>query len=468
MLRGGALRTCTYALLALLAALSLNVALTSSYQAVVCAYASSILEGKRTLDPAILEVAGIALVDVIPVGGGYVAAHSAGFVLWAALSSHIIRLLRYEDASPFHCSVALNALAAALGLLTLFYLEKVAKMYLSDDLAPLIAVIYALGSIAWPYSITAYSQSFAAPFVALGLYHSIVYHRIGRLRDLVVAAAALSLAALSDHVLALSLAPLLLEAVLRGKLRDITAVALACSPFAASAAFYYRWAIGSPWPTQARYASMISTKPFDVSRIVRELSLFELIAGARKSLLVTCLPLAVLSLWGVASLSRANKAERREVLVSLTLFAVCTLMYASWYDWHGGLSYGPRLLCSLLPMLVPALCVGLRSSTSALRAGIITTLAISAVNSIVVSTNPFSCPYQEFSGAPLPQAFACSHNAPGLSKGCLSPTLLGALGLDCLTTAATLFTLSATVIVLWALRLSRTSFYEAPVNCQPG
>ncbi|MCS7099951.1 MAG: hypothetical protein RMH84_02975, partial [Sulfolobales archaeon] len=120
-----------------------------------------------------------------------------------------------------------------------------------------------------------------------------------------------------------------------------------------------------------------------------------------------------------------------------------------------GVSYGPRLLYSTLPLLAALTAVTLSSYWKLSYAYVSLGLLGAILNAIVVATNPLSCSYQDLLEASLPQPLAC--NAPLLSSSRGSPTLLGELGISSLTTALVLALIAIAikgilVVSLWRVR----------------
>jgi len=439
-------RVAIYFLIFLLYVFSVDARVTSSYHISLLAYSSSLLNGSTRLPQDVVYRYFPTIVDVVPLDSGFIAAHSAGFVFWSLASTSISRFIGLERGPPYFGSLfVLNILSALVGTLSVIYVERIARLYLKPQDAVAVAFSYAVGSIAWVYSSIAYSQSFAAPFIAIGLYYLLVYLRFGRLRHLLLTGVFYSIATYSDHTLAVLGLSVLIVIIVKKRavpVREILSY-LCCYTFLLiPVVAYYIWITGSPTPTQTLYSTHLGLKPLDMSRIVLELSLTELLFGLRKSLLITTPALLTFSLCSFFYIKNIGSMERSELTYALTVFLLETVLYSSWYDWHGGLSYGPRLLYSILPLLSVAASVSLKSGN---RVSLFLCLSnVGAIfNIAVISTNPFSCAYQDLIRSSVPQVIAC--NLPLLTSRCYNPTLLGSLGFSC---ASSLLLLLSIVLVI--------------------
>lgn len=419
-----------YLLLTSLYAVSVTWGLTTSYHVSVLLYSNSLIGGSTRVSREVVLALRDYVVDLVNVGEGYVAAHSAGFVFWSTVASALARALGLDGGYLYleHLRV-LNALAVVAGVLAVLYVEKLALLYVDRWRALLVAATYATG-LSWVYTSIAYSQSFSAPFTAAGLYYLVRWVREGRPRDATASLLALSLAATSDHTLVL-LGLVAVVLVLAGS-RDVRASAIALALYLlplSAATLYYRLIAGVPLATQTAYARQLGAVPLDLGRVLRELSIVELVLSPRKGLLVSSPALAISPLLALPSVARPSKL-RRELLLTYSTLVVLLLAYSSWYDWHGGLSYGPRVLLSILPLTALMLSVSLLNSRFLEYLTAALSIPGAVFSSLAISTNPVSCSYQELATGLLPQPVVC--NYPRLAPGCWSPTLLGATGVDCL------------------------------------
>ncbi|MCX8208128.1 MAG: hypothetical protein N3G79_00550 [Sulfolobales archaeon] len=451
-------RAVVYVLTALLYLVSVNTLLITNYHFTVLAFADSIVAGSTRISPESYYKHFQAVVDVIFTSEGFVAAHSAGYVFWATLSVLISKLpILSEDGAFLNAFRAMNYVSAFMGILSVTFVEKIAKLYLNARRSLLVAILYALGSIAWVYSTVSYTQSFSAPFVTIGLYYLFSYVRWRSPTHLVISFLLFSIASAADHSLVvLGIGSLLLVCYVdRAKLKNLVVSAAPYSTFLVLALLYYTWILGRPQPAQSIYAAQFRYAPLDITRVTGELSLLKMLLGYRKGLLAVSPAMLLALLTSPLALLKRRPQIRAEVFYLLAVFLSTATAHAAWYDWHGGVSYGPRLLYSTLPLLAALTAVTLSSYWKLSYAYVSLGLLGAILNAIVVATNPLSCSYQDLLEASLPQPLAC--NAPLLSSSRGSPTLLGELGISSLTTALVLALIAIAikgilVVSLWRVR----------------
>lgn len=446
-------RTTVYVIVVLLYLLSVNTSIISSYHYTILVFADSILNGSTKIAPETYYRYFPIAVDVISTSEGFIAAHSAGYVFWASLSISISRFLTPgADREYFSAFRAMNFISALMGLLSMVFVEKIAKLYLNHREALLVAVFYAVGSIAWIYSAVAYTQSFSAPFVAIGTYYLFSYLRLRRLHYLTLSFISFSAATAADHFLIIvGVSSLLLVCYVdRAKLKSLVTSTIFYSTFLILTLLYYIWVVGKPLPTQSLYAAQLGYSVLDITRVVREYSLLEMLFGYKKGLPAVSPAVLLALLTSPLILLKVKTLERVEVFYSLTVFLSTAFMYASWYDWHGGLSYGPRLLYSLFPLLTTPTAIALRTQKRLAYVFVSLSLLGAISSAITVATDPLSCAYQDLARENLAQPLVC--NLPLLYFNCRSPTLLGWFGATC--SIAVLIFIATIVVVKGILLIS--------------
>lgn len=75
--------------------------------------------------------------------------------------------------------------------------------------------------------------------------------------------------------------------------------------------------------------------------------------------LVFYAPLALLLPW---ALWKMRTSHRREFLLILSIFVLTVMLNSKWWSWEGGISWGPRLLLPVVPLLVVGVGVSLESA----------------------------------------------------------------------------------------------------------
>jgi hypothetical protein len=101
------------------------------------------------------------------------------------------------------------------------------------------------------------------------------------------------------------------------------------------------------------YSQVTSRLSFDITFFSNYLGL--LIAPNRGLLVFT--PILLLAIFGFWIIKDNNKPIFRFLEGSLIAIAITLLVYASFDDWQGGETYGPRYLTCILPYLIIGLCI---------------------------------------------------------------------------------------------------------------
>ncbi|MBZ5554130.1 MAG: hypothetical protein LAO21_15545 [Acidobacteriia bacterium] len=86
--------------------------------------------------------------------------------------------------------------------------------------------------------------------------------------------------------------------------------------------------------------------------------LFGLLLSPSKGLIFYA-PLSILVLW---ALWKFRKTFYREVFLFVTVFAVIVVTNSMWWSWEGGISWGPRLLMPMIPLLAVSAAMVIESS----------------------------------------------------------------------------------------------------------
>jgi hypothetical protein len=229
-------------------------------------------------------------------------------------------------------------------------LTVIALLHLLVDLgiswrgALTVALIYALGSLAWAYSGVLYSEPLVGLCITSGLLFLKKYEREGRSVWLGWAggASALALLARWDSAL-LVVVPLAAYAgyIIWRETRwwrlaaFATPVALATTINLAYDLFRYGRPLASPYLGTFRFSTPLPVGIFGLL----------LSPGAG---LVVYVPVLVLGGFGATALFRRWP---RVALVIAGTVAVRFLLYGQWYGWDGGITFGPRFLVPILPVL---------------------------------------------------------------------------------------------------------------------
>ncbi len=257
------------------------------------------------------------------------------------------RLARYFGTiSQVHLVFLFNPIVcAATGILV--WLTAKSWGY-KRSIALSLGLLTGSATMLWPYAKTLFLE----PAVGLALL-SLVYCITGthsRIR-IYLGGLALSLA-LSlrlTNALAGLLSALYLLAVMhrenpkgyKERVTDIFHLAL-LPTLAAGLLLYFNWLRFGEWLSSGYTPQETFSTSFGIG-------LLGLLLSADKSIFIFS-PILLLALPGGIALIRSPR--RHEAILVFTLALTNLLVFASWYDWGGGLAWGPRFLVALIPILM--------------------------------------------------------------------------------------------------------------------
>lgn len=226
------------------------------------------------------------------------------------------------------------------------------------------ALLFGLATLAWPYT----QEFFSDPVCAFGLfaafYGLLSFGQSGNKRYLVLGGAAWGIAYLARSVnlatLPIFLVGLYVVLDMRVRLYRRTNRSAATNTW--RSVFKYQWrpmvsflvpvviaGLLSLWWNWARYGSIwetgyVASESFSAPWLF---GLYGLIAGPARGFFWYS-PILLLAIPGGVWFWRH---ARRTLLIVLALTLLYFLLYAKWYMWHGGSSWGPRFLVPVVPFL---------------------------------------------------------------------------------------------------------------------
>lgn len=234
----------------------------------------------------------------------------------------------------------------------------------SAPAARLATVVYALGSMAMPYSILFISHQASAVAAALAYLavQRVLDGRAGA-RGMALAGFSAGLAPLMDYQAALALVPLAVLVAVRlgreGRLRLLPAAAFGAALPIAMLLGYHHAAFGSAWRTgydaSQTFADLHQQGFLGLSRL-RGTALWGSLLAPDNGLLVFSpfWALAAPGLWRLW-----QRGHRGEALMMSATAIGMVLFLGSLSFWRGGWQLGPRYITVMLPFLLPALAVAL-------------------------------------------------------------------------------------------------------------
>ena len=254
--------------------------------------------------------------------------------------------------SLVHATLLSTALATALTGVVLFFFLRALEF--PTPISGLTALAYGTATTAVVYARDYFSEPFAALALLASALAFLSYRR--RPGTLIALLAGVCLAC----ALLLKLTNLLIVPIFlvygfgvrpwRAPLKDLSSTV---APLALAGLLigYYNWArFGSPFVT-----GYPSSEGFNGNILE---AMYGLLISPQKGLVLYS-PLVLASLPGLRSLWRGHA---REALLAAGVFIFHVVVFSAWYDWQGGVNWGPRFLVPTLPFLMLPIAAGLAHS----------------------------------------------------------------------------------------------------------
>jgi hypothetical protein len=264
------------------------------------------------------------------------------------------RLPRF-DLGTVRTTALLNSLLTALtGVLLFLY---VTQLEYGDGIALAAGLLYGLATLAAVYSQSFFSEPLSALSLLAAAYFLLRFRTSARTLDAMLAGAALGVAVLT-RVANIIVVPLfalvLLASIWPG--RSLAARRWIIQSWRPALAFTIPLVLGALVVVAynlLRFGNPLQTGYHALETFSNPLltGLVGLLFSPGKSLFLYS-PLLILSAASFPGFVRRHPAE---ALLTGGILAACALLYASWFAWHGGHSWGPRFLVPALPFLVLAL-----------------------------------------------------------------------------------------------------------------
>jgi hypothetical protein len=273
----------------------------------------------------------------------------------AATPLYALARLSLFNLGAVRTTALLNSfLTSSTGVLLFLY---VTQLKYSDGIALATALLYGLATLAAVYSQSFFSEPLSALSLLAAGYFLLRFRTSAQTPNVMLAGAALGVALLTRiaNVIVVPLFALVLLASCRPgqslsarrwtiqSWRPAIAFTIPLALAALVVAAYNLLRFGNP--LQTGYHSLETFSNPLLSGLVG------LLFSPGKGLLLYS-PILILAAVSFPAFLRRHRAE---ALLTGGITAAYTLLYASWFAWHGGHSWGPRFLVPALPFLVLAL-----------------------------------------------------------------------------------------------------------------
>jgi len=242
-------------------------------------------------------------------------------------------------------TLLLNVVVTALsGLLVFLYLRRLGYPW---EVGLVVALLFGLGSMAWPYSKYFFSEPLTGLALLAAAYFLLRFRETQVTSDLALAGTSLGLA-IATRLATAAIAPLFLLPLLAYSLprnrRLIPLLAAFLIPL-------ILWGLVIGGYNYLRFENPLTTgylRDQESFRTPLLTGLAGLLISPGRGLFLYCpIFLAILPAFPIF-LGR----HRIEGSFSLSLVTIYILLHSKWFMWHGGFAWGPRFLVPIIPFLV--------------------------------------------------------------------------------------------------------------------
>jgi hypothetical protein len=320
-----------------------------------------------------------------------------------------------------------------------------------------VALAFGLGTPAFAYSNQLYQHPAGAfgAFVGFFVLWRVMEERASK-RWLWLVGALFGYAAASEYVLAPILTLIVLSAGFRIRPhRDLLRIAGGAAPWVIATALYNLAAFGTPLPVGYRYSAFAATL-FGFGRPSWE-SLYGITLSPYRGLFLLS-PVLLLAPAGLYAMFRRDRRTRE---LSLTIIVICLALLwynASYGNWAGGDSVGPRYLGSSLPFLALPIVFVLNEARRAWQKAAVAALVILSIGHVWMQSLAAQAFPSEMVAQPL-----LEYGLPNVLAGQLRLNVGNVLGLRGLTAVIPLVPLLAAIV--WAVPWTERLWMRRRLGC---
>jgi hypothetical protein len=339
---------------------------------------------------------GSLITDTVDKGmyqGLYYSAISPGIAVMTYPLAAIGFRLDGDEFNPFGYALLLDGAAIALaGALGIFFTYKICRLYAPPLPSFLAGLCLAFGTTVWPFATVLFPHVVAMFLSTVAVYLVLRSSKEGsEWTPILLAGWCLGLSAFAEYVAAFMALPLIVY-LLRACGRRCAYV-FGAGVFTGPVLhlFFNFVAFRSPlvFPESLKpHESEGILDRFDIAGLPGHLLAY-LVSPYRGLLLLS--PVLVFGIYGLYRMIR-NAAIRRDGWLFVGLFLAVVIPYSMWWDWSGGVGYGPRFLILCLPYLAVPIAITLSEPRTRVTTSlfIVLFMASSVIQSAGAFWGPFS------------------------------------------------------------------------------
>ncbi len=282
-------------------------------------------------------------------------------------------------------------------------------MLLGSRKAPafLAGLTYAFATPVWVFGKTLFAHTFSALFLVMAYYHLFQVLKQPYKREALMAGIFAAIALSVEYTNLLLILPGFLYLLLKLR-KNLGSFILFITPLFLSGSLlllYNYVCFKNPLTFPETYWIGYGGNPTNIwSRFSTplEVGLQGLLLSPSRGLLLFS-PIAALA---IPSIYLLAKTKRTEATVLASIFLINLLVFAKWYMWNGGASYGPRFLIPSLPFLITPIFAAIEKLASARSrplklAGAAGFTALFAASAVIASIGAVTTPIADSSTEPF-------------------------------------------------------------------
>ena len=339
---------------------------------------------------------GSLITDTVDKGaykGLYYSAISPGIAILTYPLAAIGFRLDGDEFNPFGYALLLDEAAIALaGALGIFFTYKICRLHAPPLPSFLAGLCLAFGTTVWPFATVLFPHVVAMFLSTVAVYLVLRNCKEGpQSISILLAGWCLGLSTFAEYVAVFMALPLLVYLLRAGGRRYAYAFGAGMLVGPLFHLFFnfvaFRNLLVFPESLKPHESAGILGR-FDITGLPGHLVAY-LVSPYRGLLLVS--PVIAFGIYGLFRMIR-NEAMRRDGSLFLGLFLAVVIPYSMWWDWSGGVGYGPRFLILGLPYLAVPISITISEPRTQMTTSIFILLfmASSVIQSAGAFWGPFS------------------------------------------------------------------------------